>query len=41
MEKFEYKKPAEMSDSSWEALCDALQLYIDEWEEEEEEEEDD
>jgi hypothetical protein len=33
-EVFEYERPEDMSDSSWEALCDALALYAEEWEEE-------
>ncbi len=37
-DNFIYERPEEMSDASWEALCDALELYADEWEEEEEEE---
>ena len=32
MEQFVYEKPEEMSYASWEALVDALLLYIDEWE---------
>lgn len=37
MDKFEYERPEYLSDSAWEALCDALQLYADEWEDEEDE----
>ena len=31
-ETFTFIKPEEMSYASWEALCDALLLYIAEWE---------
>lgn len=35
-DNFILERPDEMTDSSWEALCDALQLYADEWENEDE-----
>ena len=34
-DNFILERPENMSDPSWEALCDALQLYADEWEDEE------
>ena len=32
METFVWERPEDMSDSSWEALCQALELYAEEWE---------
>jgi hypothetical protein len=36
---FIIERPEYLSDSGWEALCEALEFYVEEWEEEEEEEE--
>jgi hypothetical protein len=38
METFELTRPDGISDSSWEALCDALELYAAEWDDYETEE---
>ena len=34
-DNFILERPEDISDASWEALCDALYLYAEEWEDEE------
>jgi len=29
------ERPEYLSDSAWEALCEAIELYVEEWEEDE------
>jgi hypothetical protein len=36
--EFVIERPDEMSDSSWEALCEAIDRYVEEWEEYEDDE---
>jgi hypothetical protein len=38
---FIIEKPEYLSDSGWEALCEAIELYVEEWEEDEEYEDED
>lgn len=35
---FIIERPGHLSDSAWEALCEAIELYVEEWGEDEEDE---